>query len=256
MTGTGPDIPQKNANVQVFRITSRQQRCAFSVALEPVKPEITETTEAPGRLWRGQLPEARRVQQHERLLRAAGAVVVRVGYPATTADAISREAKMSKATFYAHFGNKEECFLAMLDVAWQRALGALVRGARDAGPTTTERQRGGLTGFLDQIAAEPVMARAVLVEGVNGGPRAVERRDAMIAAFAEVMFQETEQGALRDGGGARFVTVDDAVGVVGAVVELTARHLRSGQPKTITEVQQIVERILFGVLVDDVSGLR
>lgn len=183
------------------------------------------------------------------MLRAAATVVVRVGYPATTADAISREAKMSKATFYAHFSNKEECFLALFDLGAGRALEALVNGARDASDSTADRQRGGLRAFLGLVAQEPVIARAVLVEGMHGGPKALERRDAMFAAFAQVMFQETEDAAQR-AGGKRFASVHDAFGVVGAVVELTARHLRTGEPENIDDVQASIERILFGVLVD------
>ncbi len=208
-----------------------------------------------GRLWRGQAPDVRRQEQQERLLRAAAAVVVRVGYAATSAEAISREAKMSKATFYAHFSNKEACFLALLELGAQLALARVVEGAREAGDDAAERQRAGLRSFLEIVGEEPVAARAILVDGLSSGPAAIARRDELFTAFAAVMFHETERGA-KAGGGPRFATVYDAQGVVGAVVELTSRHLRSGKPEQLAEVQASVERILFGVLVDDVSGLR
>lgn len=215
----------------------------------------SEPTATVGRLWRGQPPEARRLEQAERLLRAAATVVVSVGFAATSAEAISREAKMSKATFYAHFANKDACFLALLEIGAQRALERLVAGAREAGDDAVLRQRAGLAAILELVGEEPIMARAILVEALNSGPAVVARRDELFAAFAEVMFQETERGA-QSSGGPRFATVYDAQGVVGAVVELTSGHLRSARPPTLAEVQASVERILFGVLVDDVSGLR
>ena len=55
--------------------------------------------------------------QRKRLLEAAAAVFSRVGYAEAGAQAISREAGMSKATFYEHFANKEECILALFDEA-------------------------------------------------------------------------------------------------------------------------------------------
>lgn len=228
---------------------------ASIVAPEPTAPADAATAPgvdsptAAGRLWRGQLPDARRLDQAERLLRAAAAITVKLGYAATTAEAISREAKMSKATFYAHFENKEACVLAVLEMGARRALQRVVGGARDAGDDAIERQRAGLEAFLGLVGEEPVMARAILLEAVASGPAAQARRDELFATFAQVMFDETERGA-QHAGGPRFASVFDAQGVVGAVVELTSGHLRSGRPPSLTEVQASVERILLGVLID------
>ena len=46
--------------------------------------------------------EVRQDQQRRRLYAAAAAVFSRVGYGEATAEAIAREAGMSKATFYEH----------------------------------------------------------------------------------------------------------------------------------------------------------
>src|SRR5512138_2753022 len=59
--------------------------------------------------------EVRQEVQRRRLFEAAAAVFARVGYAEASAEGISREAGMSKATFYEHFGNKEECILALFD---------------------------------------------------------------------------------------------------------------------------------------------
>src|SRR2546423_13711763 len=77
--------------------------------------------------------EVRLSVQRRRLLEAAAAEFARSGYADASAEAISRAAGMSKATFYEHFSNKEECILALWDDACLRALDALVRAARSAG---------------------------------------------------------------------------------------------------------------------------
>jgi AcrR family transcriptional regulator len=74
--------------------------------------------------------EVRHDRRRDRLFSAAAAVFSRVGYADATAEAIAREAGMSKATFYEHFGNKEECILALfdaaMDVVLERRLSGLV----------------------------------------------------------------------------------------------------------------------------------
>src|SRR3954452_21472287 len=57
--------------------------------------------------------EVRREVQLQRLFQAAAKVFSEVGYAEASAEAISKEAGMSKATFYEHFANKEECILAL-----------------------------------------------------------------------------------------------------------------------------------------------
>src|SRR4051812_23338610 len=70
-------------------------------------------------------PQGRPDRQRRRLNEAAAAVFARVGYAEATAEAIAREAGMSKATFYEHFDNKEDCILALFDSATETLLGAI-----------------------------------------------------------------------------------------------------------------------------------
>ena len=82
--------------------------------------------------------EVRLEVQRERLFEAAADRVRRAGYAEASAEAISREAGMSKATFYEHFANKEECILALFDESAERARAA--DGAGD-GPGRRRRPR-------------------------------------------------------------------------------------------------------------------
>jgi hypothetical protein len=64
------------------------------------------------------------------------------------------------------------------------------------------------------------------------------------------MFDEARDGVVKRGGGQRFVTVEDAFAVVGAMVELMSRQLRTGRPERLEDLELVVERLLVGILAD------
>src|SRR4051794_3233632 len=107
--------------------------------------------------------EIRLEVQKQRLFEAAATVFTRVGYAEASAEAISREAGMSKATFYEHFANKEECLVALFEYA-SRSFAASLVGASRGGLDFESRHRAGLRAILEGIEANPVMAQAMLVE--------------------------------------------------------------------------------------------
>src|SRR3954467_7359671 len=117
----------------------------------------------------------RQDRQRRRLYAAAAAVFARSGYADATAEAIAREAGMSKATFYEHFDNKEECIIALFDAATEAVLGAMRRpGAGGAGGDPAGRSRAVIHTFLEVLAAFPDEAQTLLVEIIGAGPRAME----------------------------------------------------------------------------------
>ncbi|HEU4977354.1 MAG TPA: helix-turn-helix domain-containing protein [Solirubrobacteraceae bacterium] len=192
--------------------------------------------------------EVRLGVQRRRLLRAAAAVFAREGYAAATAEAISREAGMSKATFYEHFANKEECILTLFEVAVtevMRAMGEASEAARHA--TYEEHVAANVRAFLRTLAAYPDSAQTLVVEVVGAGPRAMERRDAVMEAFAEALHRDNARMAPRYGA-PRFASRDDAYAVVGAILELASRHLRSGRGADIVELEPVISRVLLGTL--------
>jgi AcrR family transcriptional regulator len=196
--------------------------------------------------------EVRLQRQRARLFDAAASVFSRVGYAEASAEAISREAGMSKATFYEHFANKEECIIALFDAA-----GAMVREAVAAatgvegasmvtGSTPQERVEGGVRAFLAAIEAYPDYARTLLVEIIGAGPRANERRDAVMEDFARLIDAQNTVAHERFGA-ARLASPDDAFAIVGAIVELTSRHLRHGRPADIRQLEPVIARVVIGI---------
>jgi len=69
----------------------------------------------------------------------------------------------------------------------------------------------------------------------------------MLAVFAESLLRDNARAAAREGA-PRFASRDDAFAVVGATVELISRHLRTGVPADVLELQPVLERLIFGLL--------
>src|ERR1700751_3146468 len=109
--------------------------------------------------------EVRREGQLQRLFQAAAKVFSEVGYAEASAEAISREAGMSKATFYEHFANKEECILALFDEAAAPATHAMAAaGEEPVYESYDEHVAAGVRAFLTTLADNRESAQTLLVE--------------------------------------------------------------------------------------------
>ena len=190
--------------------------------------------------------EVRQSVQRTRLLEAAAAVFARAGYADASAEAIAREAGMSKATFYEHFDNKEECILALFDQAASETLEAMAKATSAAGHDSRKRMEAGAKAFLEMLAEHPNESQTLLVEIIGAGELGAERRDNILATFAQAIDAENANAA-RKGAMRRFASPDDAYAIVGAVVELASRQLRRGVPADVRELEPLVERLIFGL---------
>ena len=191
--------------------------------------------------------EVRLGVQRARLLEAAAEVFSKRGYAEASAEAISREAGMSKATFYEHFANKEEAILALFDMA-QTVMAERIAQAMGEAPDEPEaRIRAGLHAFVGTVADFPAASQTLLVEIIGAGPRAIERRDAIIEQFAKLVDDENRRTHERFGT-PRLKSFEDAVALVGAIVELASRHVRLGRPKDVHELEPVTERLILGLL--------
>jgi AcrR family transcriptional regulator len=188
----------------------------------------------------------RQDRQRRRLFAAAAAVFARVGYADASAEAIAREAGMSKATFYEHFDNKEDCIVALFDAAITVVSEAMA-SADEAAAGLPTRVHATVEAFMQVVADYPDEAQTLLVEIVGAGPRAMERRDAALGRIAATIDEfnraDAERGIAR-----RFASFDDAFAIVGAVVELASRQIRTGRPADIRDLEPVVERLVLGLV--------
>lgn len=138
---------------------------------------LARTHEGEPGLPRGKsgLPAAEvRAAQRERLLRAVIAAVAQTGFADATVADIVRGARVSKAAFYAHFADKEACFLAATSEGGQLMIDQVAQAARGVPPgaPAADALRAGIAAFLDFLAREPAFARAFYVDMPAAGQRA------------------------------------------------------------------------------------
>jgi AcrR family transcriptional regulator len=180
-------------------------------------------------------------------------VFARLGYAEATAEAIAREAGMSKATFYEHFDNKEDCIVALFDSASDIVVSALSRGRAQPAdaPDHRDRVHAAVAVYLQVLRSYPDHARTLLIASVGAGPRAQERRDRMLKTIADYFValnaQEAAAGTVK-----RFASPHDAYAIVGATVELSTRALRADDD--LDELVPVIERLVLGLLEQGVDA--
>jgi AcrR family transcriptional regulator len=101
-------------------------------------------------------------------------------------------AGISRRTFYEHFKNKDEAFLAAYD-AITAQLVAEVLPAVDAADGFAARVAAGLGTFLDFLASEAAFARICIVEALAAGPDAIRRRNDTMRSFADLIDRNAQE---------------------------------------------------------------
>lgn len=97
--------------------------------------------------------------------------VARHGFAGTTLNELVTLAGVSKSTFYQHFDNKLDCFLATFDEI-VREVGVRVGEAYRQPGDFRERLVNALTVFMDLVLEELAAANLAAVESLTLGPRA------------------------------------------------------------------------------------
>jgi AcrR family transcriptional regulator len=124
--------------------------------------------------------------QRDRLLSAVADVVSAAGYGDMSVEDVIVTAGVSRRTFYEHFKNKDDAFLAAYDQIVELLLGQ-VRAAYLSEEDFIGRLRAGLGAFLELLAREPAFARMCIVEVAAAGIEAVRRRNETMATFARLI---------------------------------------------------------------------
>ena len=170
----------------------------------------------------------------EAMIRVAG----RKGYRAVTVGDAIDEAPASRATFYKHFEDKHDCFLAAYDLAAERVL-ATVEAACEAECSWLERVRAGLGVLVDLLVADPELARTVVVEAVAAGGETRRRQMELIQRLA----RRLERG--RDTGPAE-LPADTGLMAASAVNGLLFEEIKNGRA---TDLPGRIPDLLFALLV-------
>jgi AcrR family transcriptional regulator len=197
----------------------------------------------PERLPRGRHGLPRRFivhNQRERMLLAVAEAVAEQGFVTTTVADIIARARLSRRTFYEHFADKEECFLAAYDTVVEQLLAA-VGQAYEQADGWPQKVHDGLETFLAYLAAEPAFARMCIVEVVAAGPEARSRRDAAMRVFVD--FLEPGRAEAPKGIVVPALAADI---VVGGIYEIIYSRL---QRNAADELVEMLPELLYSALV-------
>lgn len=129
--------------------------------------------------------------RRDAIIEATIQVIGRKGYRATTVADIIAEAGVARTTFYKHFADKHECFLAAHDLGAERALVTVESGC-DGGRPRLERVRAGLGSLVTLLATNPSLARVVVVEAAIAGTEGRRRQLAAIDRLARLLDEDSE----------------------------------------------------------------
>jgi AcrR family transcriptional regulator len=187
------------------------------------------------------LARPRQDAQREQILNGVLAVVSAKGYIAMSYADIAAEAKISLTTFYKHFQNKQEAFLAAFDSCSDQIAAVLP----DSSPATVEPAvvRIAITRMLGYFASHPAQAQITLLEILNVGRAGIERTDLLLQRLAR-------QGCNGEGPGVSAIVCAAVTGGAAAVVRQRAKE---GQ---IQQLPALARQLTYVVLAPFIGSER
>jgi AcrR family transcriptional regulator len=163
--------------------------------------------------------------QRERLIVAMLKAASELGYRKTNVQDVIDRAGVSRPTFYEHFANKEDCFLASFDTTAARLQERVALAAAQGGDDWRRRLRAGLAALLQFATTEPDAARTLIVEARAASGDAAMRRDELLEHFVACIEAEVRKWRV-DAPPCSEIT---AAGIVGGIEALLYARLNSGQ---------------------------
>ena len=182
-----------------------------------------------------------------RLLEGFAAAVSEHGYASTTIAHIVTHARVSKRTFYEHFADKEECFLALYAEAIDLLRHGIDQALRTPGISWRAQLDAGLEAYLMALESNPALTRACLLEIQAAGPRALELRLRGHAKFAGVLRSFVERTRARHPE-LRPLSMPLAIAVVGGIDELLLFNVEAGAQSRLTELRETAAELMSAVL--------
>lgn len=198
-------------------------------------------------------PELVAASQRQRLLEAITELVAEKGYPDVTIGDIVARAGTAKRTFYDHYADKLQCFLAALDVITDSLVASSARLFNVSG-TVRERCEYSLRGYLELLASMPNTAKVFYLEAIAAGPEAVTRRHDVHLKFARNIVALSRSASLEGEG--RELSELHALAVVGALHQLIYGQLHQHGPDSLLEICDDVVQLAVAFLTVRIPPVR
>jgi len=173
--------------------------------------------------------------QRERILTAIIGAVAEKGYGSMTIADITGRAHVSRDTFYDQFDSKEDCFLAAYDAISRELLDEMVAvGTNQA--TYIEGMRDGVRAYLRFWSERPEAARALTLEAMAAGGKALAHREHTLRSFARLFRTVAERARMEQ---PELPDIPDIVSraMVVAALELTTQYVREDRVSSLPELE-------------------
>jgi AcrR family transcriptional regulator len=168
--------------------------------------------------------------QRERIFDAIANLTATRGYPALSLDEVAAEAAVSLQTFYAHFADKEDAFIATYETGHARAM-AVVNRTLARQTSWIGAVRAGVAALLELLACEPSYAHLACVDVMVAYPHMAQRAHEANDFYAGLL----DLRATRD---APSLLPSPVVGeaIVGGVFELLHDYVLRGRSRRLLEL--------------------
>jgi AcrR family transcriptional regulator len=182
------------------------------------------------------------------MLEAMTRAVATRGYVNVTVADVVALAGVSRTTFYEHFGDKEACFLATYAEGSRALVEGIASSIRESGLADWhDRVRTGIERYLELLASNPNLARAILVDVLGAGPAAVELRRKVFSAFVD-LFRPSPSGTRPGDVAMRRVPEPYLRGLVGGIAELVQEHIVTHGAESLPELTNTLVGLAFSIV--------
>jgi AcrR family transcriptional regulator len=201
-----------------------------------------------------QAPSARRrprpaqaeVDHHTRLIEGMAGALTDKGYPDISVADIVHHARVSKRTFYEHFADKEQCYLATYAALSDDVIQRIAEAASSELPLE-ERLENATQAYLAALEERPALTRTFLTEIQAAGPKALKLRRSIHRRFADLLCLLVERGR-SERPGLRPLSPEMAIAIVGGINELVLLTIEEGHGKRLRDAGETVVELLGAVL--------
>lgn len=177
----------------------------------------------------GTAPRRALGMRRERILEAMVQVAAERGFENASVKLVTGRAGVSTRTFYEEFENLQDCFVAVLDLALERA-GELIAQAFVREERWQDGVLGALASLLVFFDSAPLLTRVWFVEAMAAGSWALQRREQIAEGLRTMM---VEYWAARGDEPPEPVAT---AGVMASVLGLIQTHLVTEQPGSLIEL--------------------
>lgn len=178
--------------------------------------------------------------QRERILEAMIRSTAVSGYDETTVADVIKIAGVSRKTFYEHFVDKEDCFLAAYDAVVDVLVHTVERAYREHPGAWPQRIHAGISALVDLLVEEADIARTAIVQAPAAGPAVRQRyRDALMrfTPFLDEGRASSEFAGMLPANASRIA--------VGSVAALLFDEIHAGR---VDKLQAVVPDLVFASL--------